>query len=63
MCERCAPSLSLVATAMTQIAVIEDPRGRAKIAIGIVLFLSILLFLNYGVAKALGPPCLPDVAQ
>ena len=36
---------------MTQIAVIEDPRGRAKIATGIVLFLCILLFLNYGVVK------------
>ena len=48
---RCVSSLSLVATAMTQIAVIEDPRGRAKIATGIVLFLCILLFLNYGVVK------------
>ncbi|MGB5195663.1 MAG: hypothetical protein WBN64_01210 [Candidatus Deferrimicrobium sp.] len=36
---------------MTQIAVIDDPRGRAKIATGSVLFLCILLFLNYGVAK------------
>jgi len=36
---------------MTQIAVIEDPLGRAKIATGIVLFLCILLFLNYGVVK------------
>ena len=36
---------------MTQVADIEDPRLRAKIATGIVLFLGILLFLNYGVAK------------
>ena len=36
---------------MTQIADIEDPRGSAKIATGIALFLGILLFLNYGVAR------------
>lgn len=36
---------------MTQIAEFEDPRGNARIATGIVLFLGILLFLNYGVAR------------
>jgi hypothetical protein len=36
---------------MTQIAEFEDPRGSAKIATGIVLFLGVLLFLNYGVAR------------
>lgn len=45
------PSLPLIAKAMTQIAEFEDPRGSAKIATGIVLFLGILLFLNYGVAR------------
>jgi len=44
-------SLPLIAKAMTQIAEFEDPRGTAKIATGIVLFLGILLFLNYGVAR------------
>ena len=47
----CVSSLFLVAMAMTRIAAIEDPRGRAKVATGIVLFLGILLFLNYGVAR------------
>jgi hypothetical protein len=36
---------------MTRIADIEVPRGRAKLAAGILLFVGILLFLNYGVAK------------
>lgn len=36
---------------MTRIADTEVPRGRAKLAAGILLFVGILLFLNYGVAK------------
>jgi hypothetical protein len=36
---------------MTQIATIEVSRGRTKIAVGIMLFLFILLFLNYGVTR------------
>jgi len=36
---------------MTQIADIEVSRGRVKLATGIILFLGILLFLNYGVAR------------
>ncbi len=38
-------------TEMTQIANAEVPRGRAKLAAGILLFLGILLLLNYGVAR------------
>ena len=36
---------------MTQTTVIEVPRGRAKIAVAITIFLGILLFLNYGVGR------------
>jgi hypothetical protein len=36
---------------MTQIADIEVPRGNAKLASGVLLFLGILLFLNYGLAR------------
>jgi hypothetical protein len=36
---------------MTQIADVENPRGSAKIATGVVLFLGILLVLIYGVAR------------
>jgi len=36
---------------MAQIAGVEVSRGRARAAVGIVLFLAILLFLNYGVSK------------
>ena len=36
---------------MTRIADIEVPRGRAKIAVAITIFLGILLFLNYGVGR------------
>ena len=36
---------------MTQIADIEVSRGNAKLASGVLLFLGILLFLNYGVAR------------
>ena len=36
---------------MTQIADIEGSRERAKLVVGIMLFLGILLFLNYGVAR------------
>ena len=46
-----APSRSCVATVVTQIADIEDPGGKARIATGIALFLCFLLFLNYGVAR------------
>jgi hypothetical protein len=38
-------------TDTTQIADAEVPRGRAKLAVGILLFLGILLLLNYGVAR------------
>lgn len=43
-------SLSHVATAMTQAAEIEVPRGKARLAAGMTLFLGVLLFLNYGAA-------------
>ena len=36
---------------MTQITVVEVPRGKAKIAVAITIFLGILLFLNYGVGR------------
>lgn len=36
---------------MTQTTVVEVPRGRAKIAVAITIFLGILLFLNYGVGR------------
>jgi hypothetical protein len=48
---RCLSSLSPVATATTQIEDIAVSRGSAKFATGIILFLGILLFLNYGVAR------------
>jgi hypothetical protein len=35
---------------MTRIADIEVSRGNAKLVCGVLLFLGILLFLNYGVA-------------
>jgi hypothetical protein len=38
-------------TDITQVANAEVPRGRAKLAAGILLFLGILLLLNYGVAR------------
>jgi hypothetical protein len=36
---------------MTQTTVVEVPRGRAKMAVAITIFLGILLFLNYGVGR------------
>lgn len=48
---QCLSSLFLVTTAMTQIADIEVSRGNAKLVSGVLLFLGILLFLNYGVAR------------
>ena len=48
---QCLSSLSLVTTAMTRIADIEVSRGNAKLVSGVLLFLGILLFLNYGVAR------------
>jgi hypothetical protein len=36
---------------MTQTTVVEVPRGRAKIAVAITIFLGILLFLNYCVGR------------
>src|SRR5512143_321222 len=36
---------------MTQIANIEVSRGNVKLASGVLLFLGILLFLNYGAAR------------
>jgi hypothetical protein len=37
--------------AMTQITDVEVPRGRAKVAVAITLFLVVLLFMNYGAGK------------
>ena len=48
---QCLSSQFLVTTAMTQIAGIEVSRGNAKFVSGVLLFLGILLFLNYGVAR------------
>lgn len=36
---------------MTQTTDVEVPRGRAKVAVAITLFLGVLLFMNYGAGK------------